>query len=64
MIGTTCCNDTGKLKTDSLGYVNINLNPISPPLTGAFLLDKSRRGWAHPQLAILLLPVDYEPTKE
>ena len=57
-------NDTGRLKTACFKYINKSTTSIIPELSGENEGDKRLRGWAHPQMGRLLLPMEYEPTAE
>ena len=57
-------NDTSGLKAKALYYVNINLDNIEPAIAFKNLNNKSVRGWNHPVLAGMLLPLKYEVTDE
>ncbi|KAK7680032.1 hypothetical protein QCA50_016978 [Cerrena zonata] len=56
-------NDTGRLKSACFRYINKDTTSISPELTGEDDGDKKLRGWSHPQMARLLLPIEYEPSE-
>ncbi|KAK7689701.1 hypothetical protein QCA50_007496 [Cerrena zonata] len=58
----TRANDSGSLKTKCLSYIRKDHSTPQPELHGHDINNKRKRGWAHPEFAILLMPVKYDPT--
>ena len=60
----TRSNDSGPLKKAILSYIHPDMRPLNPPLVGVDLMNKTLRGFNHFQIGCLLMPIEYEPTRE
>ncbi|KAK7692024.1 hypothetical protein QCA50_005429 [Cerrena zonata] len=63
-IGVCRGNDTSDIKQNCIKYVNLGFERIDPPLPTDDEESKKFRGWAHPTLAAMLLPLKYAITDD
>ncbi|KAK7694525.1 hypothetical protein QCA50_001711 [Cerrena zonata] len=57
-------NDTNGLRTRCFYYINQDTSELSPPIPLAQHKLKELRGWNHPAMAALLLPINHALTDE